>query len=155
MPQVWKERTLARPLYWFPIKFFAFPSSSSLKRYSNLRFARSLYSVQRFEFPLVEHHLRTPRRHPYIPIAFRWTHYENSRFGVRRLAPVGPVLLTGMTGDACPTLSSVFFVCSTHIYVCKESDARSLRGGGGELGNLKTLTYGFTTFSQSKLEHTI
>jgi hypothetical protein len=26
--------------------------------------------------------------------------------------------------------------------------ARSLRGGGGELGNLKTLTYGFTTFSQ-------
>jgi hypothetical protein len=38
---------------------------------------------------------------------------------------------------------------------CKESDARSLRGGGGELGNVKTLTYGFTTFSQSKLEHTI
>jgi hypothetical protein len=24
----------------------------------------------------------------------------------------------------------------------------SLRGGGGELGDLKTLTYGFTTFSQ-------
>jgi hypothetical protein len=38
---------------------------------------------------------------------------------------------------------------------CKESDARSLSGGGGELGNLKTLTYGFTTFSQSKLEHII
>jgi hypothetical protein len=34
-------------------------------------------------------------------------------------------------------------------------DARSLRGERGELGNLKTLTYGFTTFSQSKLEHTI
>jgi hypothetical protein len=33
---------------------------------------------------------------------------------------------------------------------CMESDARSLRGGGGELGNLKTLTYGFTTFTQSK-----
>jgi hypothetical protein len=39
--------------------------------------------------------------------------------------------------------------------LCKEEDARSLRGGGGELGNLETLTYGFTTFSQSKLEHTI
>jgi hypothetical protein len=38
---------------------------------------------------------------------------------------------------------------------CKESDARSLRGGWGELGKLKTLTFGFTTFSQSKLEHTI
>jgi hypothetical protein len=24
----------------------------------------------------------------------------------------------------------------------------SLRGGGGELGNLKTLTYGFTNFAQ-------
>jgi hypothetical protein len=31
---------------------------------------------------------------------------------------------------------------------CKESDARSLRGGEGELGNLKTLTYGFTIFTQ-------
>jgi hypothetical protein len=31
---------------------------------------------------------------------------------------------------------------------CKESDARSLRGGGGELGNLKTLTYSFTIFAQ-------
>jgi hypothetical protein len=40
-------------------------------------------------------------------------------------------------------------------YMCKESDARSLRGGRGELGNPKTLTYGFNTFSQSKLEHTI
>jgi hypothetical protein len=30
---------------------------------------------------------------------------------------------------------------------CKESDARSLRGGGGELGKLKTLTYGFTIFA--------
>jgi hypothetical protein len=38
---------------------------------------------------------------------------------------------------------------------CKESDARSLRGGAVELGNLKTLTYGFTIFTQSKLEHTI
>jgi hypothetical protein len=26
----------------------------------------------------------------------------------------------------------------------------SLRGGGGELGNQKTLTYGFTNFAQSK-----
>jgi hypothetical protein len=31
---------------------------------------------------------------------------------------------------------------------CKEPDARSLRGGGGELGNLKVLTYGFTIFAQ-------
>jgi hypothetical protein len=31
---------------------------------------------------------------------------------------------------------------------CKEWDARSLRGGGGELDKLKTLTYGFTTFPQ-------
>jgi hypothetical protein len=32
--------------------------------------------------------------------------------------------------------------------LCKESYAHSLRGGGGELGNLKTLTYGFTIFEQ-------
>jgi hypothetical protein len=31
---------------------------------------------------------------------------------------------------------------------CKESNDRSLIGGGDELGNLKTLTYGFTTFTQ-------
>jgi hypothetical protein len=31
---------------------------------------------------------------------------------------------------------------------CKESYARILRGRGGELGNLKTLTYGFTIFTQ-------
>jgi hypothetical protein len=30
---------------------------------------------------------------------------------------------------------------------CKESDAHSLRGGGDELGKLKTLTYDFTTFA--------
>jgi hypothetical protein len=30
---------------------------------------------------------------------------------------------------------------------CKELDARSLRGGGGELDKLKTLTYGFIIFS--------
>jgi hypothetical protein len=38
---------------------------------------------------------------------------------------------------------------------CKESNARSLRGGGGKLAKLKTLTYGFTIFSRSKLEYTI
>jgi hypothetical protein len=32
--------------------------------------------------------------------------------------------------------------------LCKESDARSLREGGGELGKLKTLTNGFTIFTQ-------
>jgi hypothetical protein len=31
---------------------------------------------------------------------------------------------------------------------CEESDARSLRGGGSELGNLKTVTYSFTIFAQ-------
>jgi hypothetical protein len=31
---------------------------------------------------------------------------------------------------------------------CKESDAHSLRGGGGELVKLKTLTYGFTNYTQ-------
>jgi hypothetical protein len=46
-------------------------------------------------------------------------------------------------------------VTKYYINHCKESDAHSLRMGGGELDNLKTLTYGFTTFSQSKLEHTI
>jgi hypothetical protein len=30
---------------------------------------------------------------------------------------------------------------------CKESDARNLRGGVGELGKLKTLTYVFTIFA--------
>jgi hypothetical protein len=41
------------------------------------------------------------------------------------------------------------------VNMCRESDACSLKGGGGELDYLKTLTYGSTTFSQSKLEHTI
>jgi hypothetical protein len=34
-------------------------------------------------------------------------------------------------------------------------DARSLRGEGGELSNLKTLSYGFTTFAQSKTRTSI
>jgi hypothetical protein len=38
---------------------------------------------------------------------------------------------------------------------CKESYDRSLRGGGGELGKLKTLTYGFTILQKDKLEHAI
>jgi hypothetical protein len=38
---------------------------------------------------------------------------------------------------------------------CKESNARSLRGRGGKLAKLKTLTCGFTIFSRSKLEYTI
>jgi hypothetical protein len=32
--------------------------------------------------------------------------------------------------------------------MCKESDARIVRGGGGELDNLKALTYGFTICTQ-------
>jgi hypothetical protein len=50
-PQDWKEKDLPRPLFTFTFEFFGFLSSSSLQRYSNLRFARSLYFVQRFEFP--------------------------------------------------------------------------------------------------------
>jgi hypothetical protein len=38
--------------------------------------------------PLVEHLLRSPRRHTYRSIRFRWTHYENPRFGVGRPSPV-------------------------------------------------------------------
>jgi hypothetical protein len=37
----------------------------------------------------------------------------------------------------------------------KESNARSLRGGGGELGNLKTLTLVSLFLHKHKLEHTI
>jgi hypothetical protein len=59
-------------------------------RYSNLRFTQSLHSMQRFEFPLVYHLLRTPRRHTYRSIKFRWTHCENPRFGVGRPSPVRP-----------------------------------------------------------------
>jgi hypothetical protein len=44
--------------------------------------------VQRFEFPLVEHLLRSPRRHSYRSIKFRWPHCENPRFGVGRPSPV-------------------------------------------------------------------
>jgi hypothetical protein len=68
--QDWKEKTLPRLLYWFPFEFFESHSSSSLKRYSNLRFNRPLYSVQRFEFHLVYHLLEPPRRHPYRSIHF-------------------------------------------------------------------------------------
>jgi hypothetical protein len=114
--QDWMENTLPRTLHLFSFKFLEFPSSSSLKRYSNLRFAWYLYSVQRFEFPLVEHHLRTPRRHTYSSIDFCWTHCENSRFGGGRLAPIWPVLPTGLTGGGCPTLNHVFFMFSTNIY---------------------------------------
>jgi hypothetical protein len=37
--------------------------------------------MQRFEFPLVEHLLRSSRGHTYRSIRFRWTHCENPRFG--------------------------------------------------------------------------
>jgi hypothetical protein len=41
-------------------------------------------------------------------------------------------------------------------WVCKESDARSLIGGGGELGNLKNLNLWLRYFlHKGKLEHTI
>jgi hypothetical protein len=115
--QDWMEITLLRTLHWFPLEFFGFPSSSSLSRYSKLCFARSPYMVQRFEFPLVEHLLRSPRSHTYRSLDFCWTHCENSRIGGGRLAPVWPVLPTGLTVGGCQTLSPVFFVFSTHIYV--------------------------------------
>jgi hypothetical protein len=54
-PQDWKQKDLPRPLFTSPFEFFGFLSSSSLQRYSNLRFAHSLYSKQRYEFPLVYH----------------------------------------------------------------------------------------------------
>jgi hypothetical protein len=69
--QDWKQEDLSRPLFTIPLEFFGFLSSSSLQRYSNLHFARSPYMVQRFEFPLVEHLLRSPRRHTYKSIRFR------------------------------------------------------------------------------------
>jgi hypothetical protein len=37
-PQDWKLKDLPRPLFTFPFEFFGFLSSSSLQRYSNLRF---------------------------------------------------------------------------------------------------------------------
>jgi hypothetical protein len=43
----------------------------------------------------------------------------------------------------------------TVLYSVRNRMPVSLRGGGGELGNLKTLTYGFTIFHKGKLKHTI
>jgi hypothetical protein len=106
--QDWKQKDLPMPLFTFPFKFFGFNSSSSLQTYSNLLFARSLYMVQRFGFPLVYHLLRSPRRHTYRSIRFRWTHCENPRFGVGRPSPVWPVVVIGLTGGACPPPNGVF-----------------------------------------------
>jgi hypothetical protein len=65
--------------------------------------------VQRFEFPLVEHLLRSSNRDSYRSIRFCWTHYENPRFGVGRPSPVWPV--------ARVQPQMVFSSCiSTHIY---------------------------------------
>jgi hypothetical protein len=65
--------------------------------------------VQRFEFPLVEHLLRSSRRHTYRSIMFRWTHCENPRFGGGRPPPVWPV--------ARVQPQMLFSPCiSTHIY---------------------------------------
>jgi hypothetical protein len=109
-PQDWKEKDLPRPLFTFPLEFLGFNSSSSLQRYSNLSFARSPHMVQSFEFPLVEHLLRSPRRHSYRSIAFCWTHCEKSRIGVGRPSPVWPVVVTGLTGGACPPPNCVFLL---------------------------------------------
>jgi hypothetical protein len=66
--------------------------------------------VQSFEFPLVEHLLRSPRRHTYRSIRFRWTHCDKSRIGVGRSSPAWPVAVTGLTGGACPPPNCVFFM---------------------------------------------
>jgi hypothetical protein len=109
-PQDWKQKDLLRPLFTFPFVFLGFNSSSSLQRYSNLSFARSPHLVQSFEFPLVEHLLRSPRRHSYRSIAFCWTHCEKSQIGFGRLSPVWPVAVTGLTGGACPPQNVFFFL---------------------------------------------
>jgi hypothetical protein len=73
--------------------------------------------VQRFEFPLVEHLMWSPRRHSYRSIRFRWTHCENQSFGVGRPSPVWPVAVTGLTGGVCPALNVVFFLCfNTYLF---------------------------------------
>jgi hypothetical protein len=86
--------------------------------------------VQRFEFPLVEHLLRSPRRHTYRSIRFRWTHCEKPRFGVGRPSPVRPVGAigsvlggTGLTGaphrsDRCgPEQTQLFWTFKNHFYI--------------------------------------
>jgi hypothetical protein len=116
-PQNWKQKDLLRPFFTFPFEFLGFNSSSSLQRYSNLSFARSPLMVQSFEFPLVEHLLRSPRRHSYRSIAFCWTHCEKSQIGVRRPLPVWPVAVTGLTGGACPPPNCVFFLfLNTYLF---------------------------------------
>jgi hypothetical protein len=109
-PQDWKQKDLPRPLFTFPFVFLGFNSSSSLQRYSKLSFARSPHLVQSFEFPLVEHLLRSPRRHSYRSIAFCWTHCEKSQIGVGRPSPVWPVAVTGLTGGACLPQTVFFFL---------------------------------------------
>jgi hypothetical protein len=64
--------------------------------------------LQRFEFPLVYHLLRTPRRHTYRSIRFHWTHCKNPRFGVGRLSLVWPVALVQ------PQM--LFSSCYTYLY---------------------------------------
>jgi hypothetical protein len=86
--KIGSKRISQGPFSLPPFEFFGFLSSSSLQRYSNLHFARSLYSVQRFQFPLVYHLLRTSRRHTYGSITFCWTHCEDPRYGVGRPSPV-------------------------------------------------------------------
>jgi hypothetical protein len=50
-----------------------------------------------------------------------------------------------------------FWSSSTRYFLCTVRNRMlvSLRGGRGELDNLKPLTYGFTNLHKDKLEHTI
>jgi hypothetical protein len=123
--QDWMEIALLKTLHWFPFEFFGFLSSSSLSRYSKLCFARSPYMVQRFEFPLVEHLMRSPRSHTYRSKDFCWTHCENSRIGGGQLAPVWLVHPTGLTGGGCQTLSPIFFVFFDP-YLCRNTSSSSI-----------------------------
>jgi hypothetical protein len=111
------EITLLKTLHWFSFKFFISPSSSSLKRYSKLCFARSPHMMQRFEFPLVEHLLRSPRSHTYRSIDFVGYIVRTQEFGGKRLAPVWPVLPTGLTSGGCQTVGPVVLMFLTHICV--------------------------------------
>jgi hypothetical protein len=81
--------------------------------------------VQRFEFPLVELLLRSPRRHTYRSTRFCWTHCENPRFGVGRPSPVWPVAVTGLTGDTCPAPNVVFFMFfNTYLFYVVSCSSR-------------------------------
>jgi hypothetical protein len=110
--------------------------------------------VQRFEFPLVEHLLRSPRRHTYRSIRFRWTHCEKPRFGVGRPSPVWSVarVQPQMLFSSC--FSTHIYFRLSHVHLEQISDSYLLRSNVGAIGsvcrclNLSTSTGG----TRSKVE---